>query len=123
MAPSKAAARLEVSISVEIRDRCLRFECDQPGAADELRRQLLLRRKEDPLAHHFVDLVEQTVDRLESEVRHADEIGVRKGERDAQPIAVRLADVADLARENLPRALALLPELHESGNCCDAGRR
>ena len=75
----------------------------------ELRLQLLLRRQEHALAHHVVEVVEEPVDRLEAEVRHPDEVGVGKRERDAQPAAVRLADVADFARENVARAFALLP--------------
>ena len=59
-------------------------------AAEQLG-ELLLRRQEDPLADDVVLGVEQAVDRLEAEVRHADPVGVRKRQGDAQAIAVRLA--------------------------------
>jgi hypothetical protein len=74
--------------------------------------QFLLAGQEHALAHDLVLGVEQTVDRLEAEVRHAHVIRVRKRQRHAHTIAVRLPDVADLARQRLPRALTLLPALH-----------
>ena len=63
----------------------------------EQRRQLLLRRQEHALAHDVGLVVEQPVDRLEAEVRHPDEIGVRERQGDAQPVGVRLTDVADFS--------------------------
>ena len=59
--------------------------------------QLLLAGQEDALAHHVLQLVEEPVDRLEAQVGHSDEVGVRERERDAKPAAVRFADVADFA--------------------------
>ena len=53
--------------------------------------------------------VEQAVDRLEAEVRHPDPVRVGERQRHAQPIAVRLDDVADFFGEGGSCALALLP--------------
>ena len=60
--------------------------------------------QEDALAHDVVQLVEEPVDRLEAQVGHSDEVGVRERERDAEAAAVRFADVADFAREDVARA-------------------
>src|SRR5687768_10063655 len=68
---------------------------------------------ERPLAHDVVFRVEQLVDRLEAEVGHPDEVGVRKHQRHPQLAAVRLADVADLLRQEFQGAFALLPVLHQ----------
>ena len=59
--------------------------------------QFLFRRQADALADHVLQLVEEPVDRLEAQVGHPDEVGVGKRERDAQPSAVRFADVSDFA--------------------------
>ena len=76
------------------------------------RRQLLFRRQEKPFADDVVFGVEETVDRLKAEVRHADPVRVREGQRDAQTAAVRLGDVADFFREGEPCAFALFPGIH-----------
>ena len=53
--------------------------------------------------------VEERIHRLEPEVGHPDEVGVRERERHAQPAAVRLAYVADLLRQEVAGAFALRP--------------
>ena len=83
---------------VEVADRRLRLDRDERLAPRASRRELLLRRQEHALADDALVGVEELVDGLEAEVRHPDEVGVRKRQGDAQPAAVRLADVPDLAR-------------------------
>ncbi len=97
---------------VEFVDRRLRFDADERRPVGQLRGQLRLRRQEHPLADDVVFSVEQLVDRLEAEVRHPDEVGVGKRERDAEPSAVRLRHVAHFFRENLAGPLTLLPDFH-----------
>jgi hypothetical protein len=101
---------------VEVGNRRLRLERQQRGAVGQLRGQLALRRQEHALADDVLLRVEQLVHRLEAEVRHRDEVGVRERERHPQPPAVRLADVANLFRQDVERALTLLPVVHED-NC------
>ena len=57
--------------------------------------------------------VEERINRLEPEVGHANEIGVRKHQRHAQLTAVRLANESDFFRQELSSALALWPVLHK----------
>ena len=99
---------------VEVADEGLRLERHERGARGLERRDLALRRQERPLAHDAVLGVEQTVDRLEAQVRHADEVGVGKGERHPQPPGVGLADVADLFGEQGLGLLAQLPLVHRA---------
>ena len=112
---------------VEIANGSLRFERHQRCARRQLRLQFLLRRQEHSLTHHVVQVVEQAVDSLESQAGHADVVGIRKCQRDAQTAAVRLRHEADFTRESLSRALAgRLPFLHvevRPGNCVAARRR
>ena len=97
---------------VEVADRRLRFERHERRLGREQLLQLLFGRQEHPLAHDVIFGVEEPVDRLEPEVRHSDPVGVRKGERHAQTIAVRLLDVADFLRKGELCALALFPGFH-----------
>ena len=97
---------------VEVRDGGLRFERQQRDGRLQLRLQFLLRGQEHPLAHDVVQIVEEAVDGLEAEARHADVVRVWKGQRDAEAAAVRLAHVADLAREHVARTFAMFPVLH-----------
>jgi hypothetical protein len=64
--------------------------------------EFLFGRQEHPLAHHALVGVEQPVHRLEPEIRHADPVGVRKREGDAQASAVRFGDEPDFALEQCP---------------------
>ncbi len=73
----------------------------RPGR--ELRREIVAARQEHALAHDIIQLVEEPVDRLEAQVGHSDEVRVRERERDAEAAAVRFADVADFAREDVAR--------------------
>src|SRR6188508_2710100 len=70
------------------------------------------------IAYDAVFGVEQTIDRLETEVRHPDEVGVGKGERHPQPPGVGLADVADLFGKQGLGLLALLPLVHRGSLEC-----
>ena len=54
-------------------------------------------------------VVEQPVDGLEAEVRHPDPVGVGERQRDAQAIAVRLADVADFLGEDVVVRVRAVP--------------
>ena len=98
---------------VELGHGRLGLDRDQAHARRDLRGELLLGRQEHALAHDVRFLVEQLVDGLQPQVRHPDEIGVRERQRDAQPSAVRFADVAHLFREDLAGVLTLLPMLHQ----------
>ena len=80
---------------------------DDARAGLEQRLQLLLRRQEHALAHDVGLIVEEPVDRLEAQIRHPDEVRVRKREGDAQPIVVRLLHVAALTRQEISGAIAL----------------
>src|SRR5688572_15663737 len=73
-------------------------------------------------------IVEEAVNRLEAEVRHPDEIGVRKNQRHAKAVGVRLAHVADLSGKDVLCELSLLLGFHVgprgSSSCaCAAGAR
>ena len=94
------------------RDERLRLERDQRRPRRELLLQLLFRRKEEALAHDVVVRVEQLIHGLKAEIRHPDPVRVGKCERHAQPIGVRLADVADFLREG--RLCALLSAARSS---------
>ncbi len=88
---------------VEVAHRRLRFDGQERLAPPQEIRQLLLRRQEHALAHDALVGVEEAVDGLQPQIRHPDEVGVRKRQRHAQPSAVRLRDVADLAGERVER--------------------
>ena len=74
------------------------------AAGGELGLQLLPAGQEHALADDVAQLVEEPVHRLEAQVGHPDEVGIRERERDAQPPAVRFSDEADFAGENVVRA-------------------
>jgi hypothetical protein len=97
---------------IEIGDRRLRLQRAEGRPAVELRLQFLLRRQEDALADSAVRNVEELIDRLKPEVRHAHPVGVRKGQRHPQPSRVDLADKPHLFRQRHLRALALFPICH-----------
>ncbi len=89
---------------VEVAHGRLGFERDEGGSlAQPSGLTLRPSGQEHPLAHDAVIVVQQPVHRLESEVGHRDEVGVRKRQGHAQPAAVRLADDAHLAGEHLAR--------------------
>ncbi len=96
---------------VELADRGLRFERDEGRAGGELRGELGLRRQKHPLTDDVVFGVEQLVDRLEPEVRHAYEVGIGKGQRNAQLAAVGLAHESHFLRQKVAGTLTLLPHL------------
>ena len=97
---------------VEVGDRGLRFDGQERRAGRELRGELRLGRQKHPLADDVGFGIEQLVDRLKAQVRHPDEIGIRKGQRHAQPAAVRFADVSNLLRQEVESAFALRPVFH-----------
>jgi hypothetical protein len=91
---------------VKVRDRRLRLERHEAGVCRQQFRKFLFWRQEKAFTDDVVLGVEEAVHRLEAEVGHANPIGVRKGEGDAQPISVRLDDVADLFGKGLLCAFA-----------------
>src|SRR5204862_3815776 len=97
---------------VELADRRLRLECQERRFRGGEPGQLLLRRQEETLADDVVLAVEEAVDRLETEVRHPDPIGVGECQGNPQTTAVRLFRVADFFSENLSCVLALSPGVH-----------
>ena len=97
---------------VEFVDHRLRLERHERRLARHQLGELLLGRQEHALAHHVLLVVEQAVHRLEPQVGHPDPVGVREGERNAQPGAVRLEDVAGFFGKGDACAFALLPEAH-----------
>ena len=108
---------------VEVAHRRLRFDREQRRAVGDLRGKLGLRRQEEALADDVRLFVEELVHGLKPEVRHPDEVGVRKRQRHAQLPAVRFADVSDLLRQELESPLALFPFLHMSPWMPDPGGR
>ena len=106
---------------VELTDRRLRLNRDERRARRQQLGQFLFRRQEDALAHDVVLRIQQAIHGLEAEVRHPDPISIGKRQGDAQPIAVRLDDVAGLFVEGGPCALALLPGLQCCQNCGPIG--
>jgi hypothetical protein len=100
--------------NVEVADERLRFDRHERRARLLEGGHFALGRQEGPLAHDPVLGVEQTVDRLEAEVGHADEVGVGKHQRDAQAAGVRFAHVADLLGQEGLGLFTLLPLTHRS---------
>ena len=90
----------------------MRLEREERSARRNERGELLLGRQEHALAHDVCLGVEEAVHRLKAQVRHPDPVGVRKRERDAETVAVRLADVAGFPGKGLLCAFALLPGCH-----------
>ncbi len=86
--------------------RRLRLEGDEPVVAPQHLGQFLLGRQEHALADDVVDVIEEPVDRLQPEARHAHVVGIRKRECHAEAARVGLGDVADLACEGGTRAVA-----------------
>ena len=101
---------------VEVGDGQLRLQGGEAQAGTKHLGQLLLRRQEDAFADDVVALVEEAVHGLETEVGHADEVGVGECQCDAQTIAVRLADAANLAAQEGARPFSLLPGTHGAGS-------
>ena len=98
---------------VEVARQGLRFQPNQRRSGRQLLFQLLFGRQEQTLAHDFVLRVEELIDGLEAEIRHPDEIGIGKGQRDAKPPGVRLAHVAHFLRERGSRLFNELPGFHQ----------
>ena len=101
---------------VELADRRLRFERDEGRFRGEQLGELLFRRQKHALAGDVVLGIQQAVNRLESEVRHPDPIGIGKGKRDPQATARWLADVAGFFRERCECAFALFPGFQWCGS-------
>src|SRR6185369_17366133 len=83
---------------VELADGRLRLERDERRAGGELCGKLGLRWQKHPLADDAVFRVEQLVDGLEPEIRHAYEVGIGEGKRDAPLAAMWLAHESHFLR-------------------------
>ena len=94
---------------------CLRLDRHDPGTRRQQGLQFLLRRQKHALTDDVGVLVEEAVNRLEAEVGHSDEVGVRKRERDPQLAVVRFPYVADFARQQVARDLVLRQRLPRAG--------
>ena len=76
---------------VEVVERGLRLEGDEPRILLDQRLQLLLGGQEHPLADRVGVIVEEPVDGLEAEVGHPHEIRVGEGQPDPHAVDVRLS--------------------------------
>ena len=97
---------------VEVGNRGLRFDGQQRSSRRELRSQLRLGRQKHPLADDVGFGIEQLVDRLKAQIRHPDEVRIRKGQRHAQAAAMGFADVPNLLGQEVESAFALRPVFH-----------
>src|SRR5207244_6075228 len=61
--------------------------------------------EEDPLTSGVVALVQQAVDQLVAEIGHPQPVDVWEGQREAQPVSVRLVDRAALGGQKIFDAL------------------
>jgi hypothetical protein len=109
---------------VEVPDRGLRLEREQWRPGGDQFGKLLLGRQKKPFAHDVRFGVEEAIHRLQAEIGHADPVGIREGQGDAQTGTMRLGDEANFFRECELCALALCPGVQRCpgiqwcGRCC-----